>query len=141
MQYEISTDYFPQLQTQTRPVLVPDVLCLLLTDLRPVFIALTRYYAMLFLGWLFYGSLHLYIKQIIGFVRYLMITEIYVHLSYSKTKKVHIDSRKRLAHILLLHNSVMASVYVEEYFTMSHSMYYLAVKYIWLKLAWHSGCT
>ena len=42
----------------------------------------------------------LYIKQIIGFAQCLMIAECicaYLYLSYSKTKKVHIDSRKRLA--------------------------------------------
>ena len=41
-----------------------------------------------------------YIKQIIVFVQCLMIAECicaYLYLSYSKTKKVHIDSRKGLA--------------------------------------------
>ena len=42
----------------------------------------------------------LYIKQIIGFVQCLMIAECicaYLYLSYSKTKKVHVGSSKRLA--------------------------------------------
>ena len=41
-----------------------------------------------------------YIKQIIGFVQCLMIAECicaYVYFNYSKTKKVHIHSKKRLA--------------------------------------------
>ena len=42
----------------------------------------------------------------------------YAYLNYSKTEKMHIDSRKRLA-CILLHNSVEASVYIEEYSNVS----------------------
>ena len=64
-----------------------------------------------------------YINQIIDFVQCLMIAKCictYVYLNYSKTKKLYTDSRKRLAYIFLLHNSVMACVYTEEYSTVSH---------------------